>query len=59
MNWTSFIAGAARVLDLFCVIPDPVDLPATDEEAQRQDWQAIAGDWQAVAKDMNGVTGSE
>ena len=29
MNWTAFIAGAARVLDLFGTMSEPVDLPAT------------------------------
>ena len=56
MNWTAFIAGAARVLDLFGTMSEPVDLPATDEEALRRDWQAIFGDWQAVAKDMDDAT---
>lgn len=53
MNWTAFLNGAARVLDLFGTMSEPVDLPTTDEEALRRDWQAIASDWQAVAKDMN------
>lgn len=57
MNLTAFLTGAARVLDLFGTMSDPVDLPATDEDAMRRDLQALASDWQAVAKDMDGRTG--
>lgn len=53
MNWTAFLNGTARALDLFGTMSESVDLPTTDEEALRRDWQAIASDWQAVAKDMN------
>lgn len=59
MNWQSFLNGAARVLDLFGTVSEPVDLPATDEEALRRDIQAIAGDWQAVAEDMNDAIGHQ
>ena len=59
MNWQSFLNGAARVLDLFGTMSEPVDLPTTDEDAFQRDMQAIAGDWQAVAKDMNDAIGHQ
>ena len=57
MNWTAFLNGAARVLDLFGTMSEPVDLAATDDEALQRDLQAIAGDWQSVAHDMNDAIG--
>ena len=59
MNWQSFLNGAARVLDLFGTMSEPVDLPGTDEDAFHRDMQALASDWQAVAKDTHDATGSE
>lgn len=49
MNWTAWIDGAARVFDLFGMLDEPVDLPATDEEAMRRDLQALADDALVVA----------
>ena len=49
MSWLAFIYGAARVFDLFGTMPGPVDLPATDEEAFRRDWQALCEDWRKCA----------
>ena len=59
MNWTAFLNGAARVLDLFGTMSEPVDLVATDDEALQRDLQAIAGDWQSVVHDMNDAIGHQ
>lgn len=52
MSWKAFLKGAASIFDLAGTLGPSVDLPKTDEEAFRRDWEALGRDHDAVLQDM-------
>jgi hypothetical protein len=52
MSIKAFLRGMGRVVDLFGLSGPATDLPETDEEAFRRDWEALGKDYAAINDDV-------